>query len=339
MIRLYIDKIKSLGSINTLSKHEQLVQGTIETIDADVLEVGDQLPSINQMVFELGFARKTIVKAYEELKDRGLVESKKLKGYFIISNETKVTLKIALLLFAFQRFQEDFYNSFRKKLGKRFQIDVFFHHNNKSVFETTLNSIKGKYGMYVVAPIPDKSIQLLLERIAPQKLLVIDRYLPMSKQYSYISQMFEPATYDKLSELLPRIRKFKEMVLFFGEEDDNSIGVLEAFNNFVSDNEIKSKVESAYKLGEVKKGNLYFCLKDSNLWELLLDCRDKGYIVGKDIGVLSLDDHVAKELVSGGISTMSCDFKEMGRKAANHIKNQDAIREIMPFHLIKRNSL
>lgn len=334
-----IDNIKNLSTINTLSKHEQLVQGIIETIDANLLEVGDQLPSINQMVDELGFARKTIVKAYEELKNRGLVESKKLKGYFIISQETKVTLKIALLLFAFQRFQEEFYNSFRQELGKRFQIDVFFHHNNKSVFENILNNVKGKYGMYVVAPIPDKSIQSLLECINPQKLLVIDRYLPLPKRYSYISQEFEAATYNKLLELLPRIRKFNEMVLFFKEDQDNSNGVLDAFRRFISDYQIKGKVESVYQSGKVKKGNLYFCLKDSDLWKLLLDCRDNSYVLGNDIGVLSLDDDLAKELVFNGITTLSCDFKEMGRKAAHQIKSQETIQEIMPLLLIKRNSL
>lgn len=334
-----INKIKSLSTINALSKHEQLVQGVIEAIDSGLLRIGDQLPSINKMVSELGFARKTIVKAYEELKDRGLVESKKLKGYFIISQETKVTLKIALLLFAFQRFQEDFYNSFRKELGKRFQIDVFFHHNNIAVFESTLNNIHGKYGMYVVAPIPDKSIQSLLERIGPQKLLIIDRYLPMPQSYSYISQEFEGATYTKLLDLLPRIRKFKEVVLFFHKNQDNSDGVLKAFQRFVSDYEIKGKVELRYKPGKAKKGSLYFCLKDTDLWELLRDCRDKAYVIGSDIGVLSLDDHLAKEIVLGGITTISCDFKAMGKKAANHIKNQDDTQEIMPFHVMKRNSL
>lgn len=67
-----IQKIKQLERVNILSKHEQLVQGIMETIDAGNLKIGDQLPSINAMVPELGFARKTIVKAYEELKNRDL---------------------------------------------------------------------------------------------------------------------------------------------------------------------------------------------------------------------------------------------------------------------------
>lgn len=334
-----IYKIKNLSSINTLSKHEQLVNGIIEAIDSGILQVGDQLPSINQMVNELGFARKTIVKAYEELKGRGLVESKKLKGYFIISQETKVTLKVALLLFSFQRFQEEFYNTFRKELGKRFQIDVFFHHNNLTIFETVFNNIKGKYGKYVIAPIPDASIRPMLTGIDPQKLLIIDRFLDMPEGYSYISQEFEEATYNKLLELLPRIRKYKRFVLFFSDNKDYPLGILTAFQRFVKEYEIDWKVEKSYKSGNVKKGRLYFFISDTYLWEVLRDCRNNEYIIGKDVGILSHNDHVVKEIVFGGITTISTDFKEMARKAAGHIKDQEVAHEIMPLNLMKRNSL
>ena len=214
-----LDKINALKKVNTLSKHEQLVHGVIEAIDSGELSVGDQLPSINKMVADVGFARKTIVKAYEDLKERGLVESKKLKGYFIVSRETKVTLKVALLMYSFHRFQEEFYNTFRKELGKRFHIDVFFHHNNLSIFETIFSNIQGKYGMYVVAPIPDPTIRPLLESIDPKKLLIIDRYLELNPEYSYIAQEFEETIYQKLVELLPVIRKYKKTVLFFIEEE------------------------------------------------------------------------------------------------------------------------
>ena len=49
--------IKQLEGVNALSKHERLVLGIIEAIDAGHLPVGSQLPSINIMVVELGFAR------------------------------------------------------------------------------------------------------------------------------------------------------------------------------------------------------------------------------------------------------------------------------------------
>ncbi len=335
---ILIDKIIELKKNHSLSKHEQLVHGVIESIEEGILHRGDQLPSINKMVSELGYARKTIVKAYEELKKRGLVESKKLKGYFIVSEETKVTLKIALLLFAFQRFQEEFYNTFRKELGKRFQIDVFFHHNNIDIFETIFSNIQGKYGMYVIAPIPNQKTISLLQSIAPEKLLIIDRYVAMPEDYSYISQEFEENTYVKLVELLPEIRKYKKFVLI-DSSSDSPMDVIIAFNKFISDYKINGSTKKKYKSGSLKSGTLYFFTSDTFLWEVLRDCRNNGYIVGKDIGILSHDDHVVKEIVFGGITTISSDFKEMARKAANHIKQGEKTQIIMPFKLMMRNSL
>ncbi|RKR14554.1 GntR family transcriptional regulator [Maribacter vaceletii] len=334
-----IAKIKSLQGINSLSKHEQLVNGIIESIDSGIIGIGDKLPSINVMVKELGYARKTIVKAYEELKERGLVESKKLKGYFIISQETKVTLKIALLLFSLQRFQEEFYNAFRKELGKRYQIDVFFHHNNRSVFEGVLNTIRGKYGMYVIAPIPNTTLIPLIKTIDPKKLLIIDRYINLGNGYSYISQEFEESTYNKLVDLLPQISAYKKFILFYRDDADYPIGILNAFNRFCKDYTISGKVEAKYKASSIKKGNLYFFISDTFLWEVLRDAKNNEYMVGKDVGVLSHNDHVVKEIVFGGITTISTDFKEMAREAANHIKLQKTTKIIMPSNLIKRNSL
>lgn len=334
-----IAKIKQLQHINSLSKHEQLVQGVIEAIDSGVLSVGDKLPSINEMVSDVGYARKTIVKAYEELKERGLVESKKLKGYFIISDETNVTLKIALLLFAFHRFQEEFYNTFRAELGRRFQIDVFFHHNNISVFETIFNNIQGKYGMYVVAPIPNLSIRPLLETIDAKKLLIVDRFLPMPKEYSYISQEFEETTYIKLVELLSEIRKYKKFILFFSDDLDYPEGILKAFKRFVADYKISGSIKKSYEQGSIKKGRLYFFISDTYLWEVLRDCRNNEYTIGKDVGILSHNDHVVKEIVFGGITTISTDFKDMAERAARHIKNQATTQIIVPMRLMKRNSL
>ncbi|MBU3026400.1 GntR family transcriptional regulator [Zobellia galactanivorans] len=331
--------IHRLKEVNTLTKHEQLVQGVLEALNTGELSVGDKLPSINKMVGDVGYARKTIVKAYEELKERGLVESKKLKGYFIISDETKVTLRIALLLFSFQRFQEEFYNAFRKELGKRYQIDVFFHHNNVSVFETIFNNIKGKYGMYVVAPMPDLSIRPLLESIDPQKLLIVDRYFPMPEQYSYISQEFEENTLSKLVELLPKIKKYKRFVLFFANDRDYPDGIFKAFQRFVSEYGINGVVEEDYEAGSLEKGTLYFCVSDTSLWELLRDCHNSNMAIGEDIGILSHNDHVVKEIAFGGITTISTDFKDMATMAAQHIKNNMVSQVMVTSKLFKRKSL
>lgn len=335
-----ISTILSLTHNINLTKHEQLVQGVIESIEDGKLAMGDQLPSINIMVEEIGYARKTIFKAYEELKNRGLIESRQLKGYFVISQATNITKRMALLLFAFQSYQEEFYRTFRKEMGKRFQIDVFFHHNNLSVFEAIITNINGKYGMYIIAPIQNQKVAQLLQHIEPKKLLLVDRYLNLGKSYSYISQEFENVIYKSLVQLLPDIKQYSRIILFFNEESDFSpVSIRNAFERFLQEYSVNGEVKNHYVIGSAAKGNLYFALGDTILWHILRDSVRKKLKIGSDIGILSQNDNVSKEIVFGGITTISTDFYEMAKLAARHIKNENTTQVIMPSRLIKRASL
>ncbi|KAA1241554.1 GntR family transcriptional regulator [Aquimarina sp. RZ0] len=334
-----LEKIYDLQNINTISKHEQIVHGIIGAIDAGILKVGDKLPSINEMVSDIGYARKTFVKAYTELKERGLVESKNLKGYYIISEETNVTLKVALILFAFHSFQEEFYNTFRKELGKRYHIDIFFHHNNLNLFKTIMDNISRKYGMYVIAPIQEETVPSMLKLIPPDRLLIIDRYLNMPKEYSYISQEFEEITYQKLVELTPQIGKYNRFVLFFKEDSDFPSEILSAFNRYIKDYNINGDVLENYEPNTIKKNTAYFSISDTHLWLVLKDARKMEYLIGSDIGILAHDDNIVKEIAFGGITTISTDFEIMAKKAAVFVKEGNAIKEITPTYLRQRNSL
>ncbi|MDT0605631.1 GntR family transcriptional regulator [Croceitalea rosinachiae] len=331
--------IKKLEEINSLSKHEQLVLGVIEAIDSGHLKMGDQMPSINTMVEEVGFARKTIVKAYEELKDRGLVVSKKTKGYFIVSNKTKVFLKIALLMYSFQRFQQEFYNSLRNEIGDRVQIDVFFHHNNEEVFETIFSNIHGKYGMYVVAPIESSRTKALLRTLSPERLLIVDRFLDLSSDYTYVTQEFEESTYKTLVQLLPKIKNYRKLKLYFRNDMDYPIGILNSYQKFLKDYNIQGEVHRNYKDGDIEKGTLFLFIGDADLWSLLKACKVSNYSLGQDIGVLSFNDHVVKEIILGGITTISTDFKQMASLTANNLKNLTYTKSIVPTTLIDRDSL
>ncbi len=334
-----LEKIYNLQNIHTLSKHEQIVLGIIEAIDSDVLKVGDKLPSINEMVAEIGYARKTFVKAYTELKERGLVESKNLKGYYIISKETKVTLKVALILFAFHSFQEDFYNTFRKELGKKYHIDIFFHHNNLTLFKTIMDNISRKYGMYVIAPIQENEVIPLLKKIPSDRLLVVDRHLKMPKDYSYITQEFEEITYGKLVELSPQIKKYDTFVLFYKENTDLPIEILYAFNRFIKDYGINGKVVEDYESDILKKGTVYFSISDTHLWQVLKDVRKMEYRIGSDIGIIAHDDNIVKEIAFGGITTISTDFEIMAKEAATFVMERNPVQKIIPTYLRQRNSL
>lgn len=332
-------KIKDLQNIHSLSKHEQIVHGIMNAIDVKILTVGDKLPSINEMVSEIGYARKTIVKAYTELKERGLVESKNLKGYFIISAETKTTLKIALILYAFHSFQEDFYNTFRKELGKRYQIDVFFHHNNLSLFKTIMDNIGRKYGAYVIAPIQEDEVAPMLTNIPPEQLLIVDRHINLPSSYSFITQEFEEVTYQKLVDLAPRLKQYEKMLCLYKPNSDLPKGILKAFQRFVDDYKIKGEVINEYKSKFLKKKTAFFTITERNLWQVLKDARKLEYRIGKDVGIIAHNDNIVKEIAFGGITTISTNFILMAKKAAHFIKNGQPIQETIPTTLRERNSL
>lgn len=332
-------KIQELEEVSQLSKHEQLVSGIINAIDDKIISEGSMLPSVNNMVRELGFASKTIVKAYKELKERGIVESKNRLGYFVINEDTDQTMKVALILYAFLPFQEVFYNTFRKTLGDGIQVDILFHHGNIELLQTILTNIKGRYSMYAVTPIPHPMTKKILRKIPANQLLVVDRYEPLGKSVSQITQEFEISTYMALKQLLPAIQKYEELTLFFLPKGNSPIEVLRAFKQFVKDFNIKGTVKESYVPGSLKKGNAYFTIGDGDLWAILKDCKKQNIKIGKEVGILSNNDGPAKEIICDGITTISTDFEEMARAAAEFILCRKKTQKIIPTVLIRRGSM
>lgn len=333
------ENVEKLKGVKPLTKHEQLVKAILNAIESKHLSKGDKLPSINKMVSEVGFARKTIVRAYEDLKGKGIVESKNNKGYYIADINIKTKLRVALVLYALHTFQEDFYNAFREELGENYIINVFFHHNNLDTFKNIFTRISGRYGMYVVAPIQTPEVKPILEQFPEDKLLIVDRHINLENGYSFIAQEFENSTYNQLLKLLEDIKKYEEFVLFYRGDTDYPEGIYNAFNRFVKTHNINASIKKQYTKGSIAKNKLYFFISDSFLWELLKDSKQKNYTIGKDFGVLAHNDNVIKEIIFGGITTISTDFKKMAIESANFVKLRQNTNKIMPSELIRRNSL
>ncbi|SER65949.1 GntR family transcriptional regulator [Pedobacter rhizosphaerae] len=332
-------EIKALSMINSFSKHEQLVQGIINGLNHKMIARGDILPSVNEMMRETGFAKETIGKAYKELIKRGILESKNRRGYFVATDNTEQHLKVCLLMYAFDTFQETFYQHFRNHLGEHIQVDVYFHHNNFSVFESIINNNKGQYGLYVIAPMESKEAIDLLEELPKDKLLIVDRYVKLKGDYSYIVQEFKKASYNAFEALAPQIKKFSEFVFFFKPSSAEPEEVLVAFKKFIKAYNINGKIKNHYESGSIEAGKVYFTIHNLELWEILKDAKVKGLQVGKDLGILSHNDDNVKEIIFDGITTFSIDFAEMGRLAAEFVLSLTPVAVVMENKLIRRNSL
>ena len=333
------EKIMQLESNPALSKHDQLVQGIINAIDEKIIARNDALPSVNAMINGVGFARETIMKAYRELASRGIVESRNRVGFYIANTKTGQRLRVALLMYAIDTFQEQFYRSFRKELGPDIHLDVFFHHGNIEVFETILSLMRGKYGMYVVSPIPHPRTKELLRDIPAGKFIMFDRYEPLDVEHSYVVQEFAKSSYNTFVELYESIKAFDEIIFFYQSGSLVPVEIVRSFKKFLKKYGVKGKILPEYQPGSLEKGKVYYTNDNTELYAIIKDSRTKRLEPGKDIGILSHNDEPVKEIIAEGVTTFSTDFAEMGKQTARFILSREPVYKVIPTKLIRRRSL
>jgi GntR family transcriptional regulator len=68
-----------------LPMYLQLVQQVKEALRLGLLDVGDQLPTVREVVGELAINPNTVAKAYRELEREGLVDARPGRGTFVSS--------------------------------------------------------------------------------------------------------------------------------------------------------------------------------------------------------------------------------------------------------------
>ena len=338
MVEIYT-RIRGYAEVSSLSKHEQIISGMIAAIEDGVVERGDILPSINMLSGELGYARKTIDKAYGELKDRGLIEARNRKGFFVSTEDVEQVVRVALVLYEFRPFQEMFYNVFRASVGENVQVDTFFHHNDFEVFKDIVTKVAGRYGCYVVAPVIHEQSAKVLTQLTANRLLIIDRELISQESGRFVIQEFENSTYQILESLLEKIKSYQQAVLFFRKDTAYPPGILTACVRFFRKYGIRHQVVDSYQSGSLQAGNLYITVGDADLWSLLEDCIDRNYMLGKDIGVFSHNESRIKKIVHGGVSTWSTDFSKMAERAAAFVLERGIMQEVIPTVFIDRGSL
>jgi len=318
------------------TKLQQLVHSITEAISNGKLKSGDMLPSVNQLSAESGFSRDTVFKAYNILKERNIIESAPQKGYFV----TNETYKVFMLLDDFSAFKEELYQSFRQNLPESYSVDLMFHHYNQEVFQQLIQSSLGRYNSYIVMNIRHNSVDPILEKIDPNKLLVLDMGNADEGKLNYLLQDFNNSLLECLEEGKHKIKKYRELILVYSKiNTPHPLEIVDAVRTFCDKNQIGFKQTDSVKKIEVKKEQLYFVIRDADLVEVIKNCRKTNLKLGSDVGILSYNDTPMKQVVGGGITVVSTDFEAMGQMAADFVKSKRKISRILPTSLILRESL
>ena len=67
--------------------------------------------------------------------------------------------------------------------------------------------------------------------------------------------------------------------------------------------------------------------------------QEQHYFAGTDIGIISYTDSPLNSILSGGITTISPNFNDMGELAAKAILGSDKVNATIGYQVIQRNSL
>lgn len=321
-----------------IPKYKQIVISIEDAITNSVLKKGDALPSVNHIRDQFSLSRDTVLTAYNELKTRGIVESVAGKGYYVKSENINVSQKIFLLFDELNAFKDDLYNSFINNLESNIQVDIYFHHFNEEMFQKLIYDNIGDYNYYVIMPANMKHTANIIEKLPNDKVYILDQTNDELSNYPAIYQNFETDIFNSLMKAQTLIEKYRKIVLLFPDKKQ-PLGMLNGFQKYRKLTGFPHEVINSLDKRVINKGEVYLILDDESLILLIKKMKDQNLVLGKDIGVISYNDTLLKEIVEGGITTISTDFNLMGKRLAEMILNKEHLQIENPNSLIIRNSL
>lgn len=319
-------------------KYRLVVDHVVNGITDGSYHQGDWLPSVNKLCTMYGLSRGTIFTALNELKARGIIEATPSVGYYISSTETGLKHKIFLLFNEFNTFKEDLYNSFVESVGDTASVDLVFHNYNRRIFDTLLSNANGKYTIYILMPGKFQGIDPALQQL-DGRVFLLDHFHPELKgKYSSVAQNFELDTYNALVFGLEHLRKYKHIIMVQKNEKEP----VERYNGlctFCKEQHFDHSYIDTAKGRHIKKGEVYMVVDDRDMVFLLKQAERQKLVLGKDYGIISYNDTPLKEVLAGGITTLSTHFTLMGKTMASLINNKEVLNIENPWMLNIRQSI
>lgn len=325
-----------------IPKYQQVEEMILADIESGIFKHGQRIPSINETSEELLLSRDTVEKAYVHLREKGVLVSVKGKGYYINKTTATKRLKIALIINKLSNYKRNLYNAMIQTFGTKASVDVFIYHYDITEFETIVTENLKDYDYFVILPhfrTDQPKVVDIIREISKEKVLIIDRYLEELKNYPMVYQEFDKDIREALTEALPLLRKYQQLNLVFPQHEYYSSSIKRGFSHFCQLEQINSSIIDLLDENEIRRNEAYILVSDNDLHLIIKSIKQRGWKPGSDIGLISYNENPVKELLCDGISTISTNHDEIGKKAAEMILQRNFSCIKSPFQFIPRNSL
>ncbi|MEO7977567.1 GntR family transcriptional regulator [Flavobacterium sp.] len=301
-----------------LPKYKQIILSVEKAIEEQKLLKGDRLPSVNKVCLAFSLSRDTVLQGYDELKKRGIIYAIPGKGYYVKSVETSIRQKIFLLFDELNIFKEDIYNSFLKNIGKKVQVDIFFHHFNVPVFKKLISDSNGNYNKYIIMPTNLKDIADSVRTLPVSDVIILDQTNTNLQEYPAIYQNHQKDIFEGLSKAKSRLNKYKKLILIFPGYRE-PLGMKTGFESFCKENNFDYTILAEFTDYQISIGDLYVIPNDRDLVSVIEEARNHNLQLGIDFGIISYNETPLKKVAANGIATISTHFELMGKILAEMV--------------------
>ena len=341
---------KSISSNCRIPKYQQVVNIITQSINNGDFEINNRIPSINEFSERCLISRDTVEKAYRELKNRGVLKSRKSSGYFIATIQKKEVGRILVLLNKFSDYKLEIYNSFLAEFESNIIVDFYIYHCDDRLFLNKLRNSIGSYDRYLIMPhfkngfiYENVSEQVLNElSLLPENSLslVDNRITHLECRFSAVYQDFKMDIYKAMYKAIKLLRHYNKINLLFPSKIlyPFPVEIKSGFRKFCVENHFEFEIfEFSGKIPDIKPDNVYITLQDNDLVAVIGQVKDHKFKLGVDIGVISYNDSALKKFLE--ISVFTTDFKAMGKLAADLVKGSKRGQIKNEFDFIDRGSL
>lgn len=327
--------------------YKQLVDQFEEAIRSGKLQPGEQVPSMNDFAMQMGISKETVKKTYGILREKGLLIPQQGKGFYVAESYLDSKPKVLVLFDKLSIYKEVLYNSLAEELGEQADLTILTHNQNLELFTYYLDTYLDKFDYYVISPhfpLDAKAQQAavkLISRVPNRKLIMVDHWMQNYQgNYGAVYQDFENDVYEGLKQGLDKLQSTSCLKVVTLPSSLYGSMVTKGVDRFVKEFNIPVSYSDSV-VDEILPNETYLILSsqlDSGLAAFARKIKEQNLEVGKDVFVISYNEFDLNEVVLNGLTTISTDFKQMGRTAAQMIIQKRSWKEHCDFKMTRRST-
>lgn len=327
--------------------YKQLVEQFEDAIRSGKLKPGEQVASMNDFAMQMGISKETVKKTYGILREKGLLIPQQGKGFYVAESYLDSKPRVLVLFDKLSIYKEVLYNSLAEELGEQADITILTHNQNLELFTYYLDTYLDKFDYYVISPhfaLDAKTQQAavkLISRVPNRKLIMVDHWMQNYQgNYGAVYQDFENDVYEGLKQGLDKLQSTSCLKVVTLPSSLYGSMVTKGVDRFVKEFNIPVSYSDSV-VDEILPNETYLILSsqlDSGLAAFARKVKEQNLEVGKDVFVISYNEFDLNEVVLNGLTTISTDFKQMGRTAAQMIIQKKSWKEHCDFKMTRRST-